>query len=264
MRPRCCSGNNTVDAIVYNGVFEQSILVNHGSSKPWSLFASLSAELVAVSLMILIPLAYTDHLPEFHWKSVTVAPTVRPIQPVENIARASNVFTQTIFKQARTILPIPPRRDAIDASTVSAPMDLPPGFVGSSDGVATAFNPIGNVIGKTPAAPPYAPPVNKTVLPPPSGPIRVSIGVQLAKLQNRVMPVYPQLAKSARISGVVHLIGIIGKDGKIRNLQVIDGHPLLTRAALDAVSQWIYKPTLLNNEAVEVIAPIDVNFTLSQ
>ena len=89
-------------------------------------------------------------------------------------------------------------------------------------------------------------------------------GVQMAKLINRVMPLYPPLAKSARISGVVHLIGIISKDGTIRNLQVVSGHPLLTKAAVDAVSQWVYKPTLLNNEAVEVIAPIDVNFTLSQ
>jgi protein TonB len=85
----------------------------------------------------------------------------------------------------------------------------------------------------------------------------------MAKLVKQVIPVYPPLAKNARIYGVVHLVGIIGKDGAIRNLQLIDGHPLLARAALDAVAQWVYKPTLLSGEPVEVICPIDVTFTLS-
>jgi len=86
----------------------------------------------------------------------------------------------------------------------------------------------------------------------------------MAKLVKQVIPVYPPMARSARISGVVHLVGIIAKDGTIRNLQLIAGHPLLSRAALDAVSQWIYKPTLLSGEPVEVICPIDVTFTLGQ
>jgi protein TonB len=60
------------------------------------------------------------------------------------------------------------------------------------------------------------------------------------------------------------LNAIIGKDGTIQNLQVASGHPLLVPAALDAVKQWVYKPTLLNGEPVEVITQIDVNFTLSQ
>jgi periplasmic protein TonB len=86
----------------------------------------------------------------------------------------------------------------------------------------------------------------------------------MAKLVKRVIPAYPPLARSARISGVVHLIGIIARDGSIRNLELVSGHPLLARAALEAVQQWIYKPTLLNGEPVEVIAPIEVNFTLGQ
>ncbi len=98
----------------------------------------------------------------------------------------------------------------------------------------------------------------------PSGPLRVSQGVQMAKLVRRITPEYPPLAKTARVSGVVHLIGIIAKDGTMHNLQLISGHPLLARAAMEAVKQWVYRPTLLNGEAVEVIAPIDVNFTLGQ
>ena len=84
----------------------------------------------------------------------------------------------------------------------------------------------------------------------------------MAKLIHKVIPEYPALAKTARISGVVHLIGTIGKDGSIRNLQLVDGHPMLAHAALQAVKQWVYEPTLLNGQPVEVIAPIEVSFTL--
>ena len=86
----------------------------------------------------------------------------------------------------------------------------------------------------------------------------------MAKLVRKVMPVYPPMAKMAHVSGTVHLLGIIAKDGTIRNLQIIDGNPLLVGAAVDAVSKWVYRPTLLSGEPVEVICPIDVNFTISQ
>ena len=80
---------------------------------------------------------------------------------------------------------------------------------------------------------------------------------------HRVIPNYPPLAKSARIQGLVRLEGIIARDGTIQQLRVVGGHPLLVQSALDAVRQWRYKPTYLNDEPVEVIAPIDVNFILS-
>jgi protein TonB len=86
--------------------------------------------------------------------------------------------------------------------------------------------------------------------------------VQMAMLVRKVIPVYPPIARAARISGVVRLIGTIGKDGAIQNLEIVSGHPMLARAALEAVRQWVYKPTLLNGIPVEVVAPIEVNFTL--
>ena len=88
--------------------------------------------------------------------------------------------------------------------------------------------------------------------------------MQLAKRVNQVIPVYPQIAKIAGVSGTVQLLGTISKDGTIRNLQVISGNPLLVPAAVDAVRQWIYRPTLLSGEPVEVIAPIEVRFILSR
>ncbi len=100
---------------------------------------------------------------------------------------------------------------------------------------------------------------------PPPIPARIKVGglVQQGKILYQPMPVYPPLARAARVQGTVRLEGILGKDGRVRELRVISGHPLLAPAALEAVRRWIYKPTLLNGEAVEVVAPIDVNFTLN-
>lgn len=98
------------------------------------------------------------------------------------------------------------------------------------------------------------------------GGMKLHIGgnVQAAKLINQPKPAYPPEAKEARIQGVVKLNASIGADGKIEDLSVISGHPLLVPAALDAVRQWVYQPTLLNGQPVPVATEIDVNFTLSQ
>jgi TonB family protein len=96
------------------------------------------------------------------------------------------------------------------------------------------------------------------------GRILVGGNVAAAKLINRVQPIYPALARQTGIQGVVKLHAILGKDGTVQQLQVISGHPLLAQAALDAVRQWIYQPTLLKGKPVEVDTEIDVYFQLQQ
>ena len=103
--------------------------------------------------------------------------------------------------------------------------------------------------------------------PPPAGSaqrIRVTGNVQEYKLVRKVDPEYPAQALEARIQGTVRFIATIGKDGQLQNLQLISGHPLLVRAAMDAVRQWVYQPTLLNGEPVEVVTSIDVPFLLKR
>ena len=102
--------------------------------------------------------------------------------------------------------------------------------------------------------------------PPPGSSGRVQVGgnVQQANLVEQPRPAYPPLAKQAHIQGTVRFNTVIGLDGKIIWLQVVSGHPLLIPAAQDAVRQWLYRPTLLNGNPVEVQTAIDVNFTLSQ
>jgi protein TonB len=76
--------------------------------------------------------------------------------------------------------------------------------------------------------------------------------------------VYPPLARTARVSGIVVLEAVIGKDGSVSEIHVVSGHPLLQQAAVDAVKQWKYKPTMLNDEPVEVQTTITVTFNLGQ
>ncbi len=82
-------------------------------------------------------------------------------------------------------------------------------------------------------------------------------------LIRRVDPVYPPLARAARIQGPVVLAAIISKAGTIEHLQVLSGHPMLVDAALQAVSQWRYRSYVLNGEVIEVETQITVNFKLN-
>jgi protein TonB len=122
---------------------------------------------------------------------------------------------------------------------------------------------LGGIIGGIPsvAPPPPPPPVKKAET---VQRIKVGGNVQGAMILRKTPPVYPQLAKSARVSGVVHLAAIIAKDGTIQELHSLGGPALLIQAAMDAVKTWIYKPTMLNGEPVQVETTIDVNFTLNQ
>lgn len=94
--------------------------------------------------------------------------------------------------------------------------------------------------------------------------IRVGGNVQAANILQKVTPPYPPEAKQARIQGTVRFNATIGPDGTVKNLVVVSGHPTLVQSAMEAVRQWVYKPTLLNGNPVEVITTIDVNYTLNQ
>ena len=114
---------------------------------------------------------------------------------------------------------------------------------------------IGSVGTAVEVAPPPPPPA-------PTHPLRVSHWAE-GNLIYRVQPIYPPLARQARIQGTVELRAIISKAGTIENLVVVRGHPMLVAAAMEAVRQWRYRPYLLNSEPIEVETEITVNFVLS-
>jgi len=87
--------------------------------------------------------------------------------------------------------------------------------------------------------------------------------VEAAKLIHEVQPDYPVLARDARIGGTVRLSAVIGANGKVQDLRLLSGQPLLVQAAMDAVRQWVYQPTYLNGSPVEVATEVDVRFRLA-
>jgi protein TonB len=114
---------------------------------------------------------------------------------------------------------------------------------------------MGGVVGGLPEAPPPPPP-------PPSAPVRVGGNIKTPTKTKDVRPVYPPIAQSARVSGVVIIEATIGADGRVKDAKVLRSIPLLDQAALDAVKQWTFTPTLLNGVPVPVIMTVTVNFTL--
>jgi protein TonB len=105
-----------------------------------------------------------------------------------------------------------------------------------------------------------APPPAQVAAPPP--PVRVGGAVRTPQKLHDVSPVYPPIAQSARVQGIVIIEATIGADGQVVNARILRSVPLLDQAALDAVRQWRFTPTLLNGEPVPVIMTVTVNFTL--
>jgi protein TonB len=222
-------------------------------------------EVLLIGVMVLVPLIYTEALPKAQLMTFLAAPPPPPPPPpppaatppprivhrvsVEDIMRAPTVIPKTIARIKDE--PEPPPNAGVGV-VGGVPGGVPGGTMG---GV------LGGVIGGvlSAATPPPPPP------PKPQTPRRIRVGgqVESARLIFQPKPEYPPLAKMARIQGVVRLDAIISKDGTIQDLKVLAGHPLLVKAALEAVQRWRYQPTLLNGDAVEVSTEIDVNFTLA-
>jgi protein TonB len=234
------------------------------TSKRWTVVVSAVVQMLILTILILIPLIYTEALPMGSVMStILVAPPPPPppppppaAMPVVRVKPVARLMNQGVLR-APTAIPkqvamikeeeLPP-----DVGAVGVVGGVPGGVPGGQAGGV-----LGGIIGGV---------TGSNVPPPPrEAPKRVRVGgnVQQAKLISQPRPVYPPLAKQARIQGTVRLQAIIAKDGTIAQLEVLSGHPLLQQAALQAVGQWRYQPTLLNGEPVEVVTTIEVVFTLS-
>lgn len=252
-------------------MFEQTFLEETGKTKrAASVFLSFVLQMFLLAVAILIPLIYTDTLPRTQLTSFLVAPPPPPPPPPPPAAAPVKVVKviPRQFDAGRLMAPkaIPKEIAMIKEEELPPPVSGAVGVVGGVPGGVPGGTPggvIGGIIGSVPSAAPPPPPVKEA--PKPQTPQRIRVGgnVQQAKLIRQPKPVYPPLARQARIQGTVRLTAVIAKDGTIQELQVVNGHPLLVPSALEAVKQWVYQPTLLNGEPVEVVTQIDVNFTLS-
>jgi len=231
------------DQLVVSGEMEKT-------HKPWAVTISAIVQTLILGVMILIPLIYTEALPKGMLNTFLVAPAPPPPppppQPIVKAVKAPKI----INIQKMTAPTVIPKNIAVVKD------EAPVIYTNSGEGVAGGTgNVLGGLIGSGPSGPPP---------PPKAAPSRIRVGgnVEAASLVNKVTPIYPPIAKTAHVSGTVVLHAIISKDGSIQELQYISGPPLLMKAAMDAVKEWRYRPTMLNGDPVEVDTTIDVVFTL--
>lgn len=241
-------------------MFEQTFVDGGQTKRGWSVFISFAGQMLILVILALIPLIYTDVLPRAQLTSFLTAPPPPPPPPPPPVVIKVVKIAPKQFDAGRLLAPreIPKTVAIIQeevAPTVSA---------GIQGGIPSGLGGIGIGLGSLGVGAPPPPPPPEVKQAQVTKQIRVGGNVQAANLIKKITPVYPPLAKSARIQGTVRFTAIIGKDGTIQNLQLVSGHPMLVQSATEAVKQWVYRPTLLNDEPVEVITQIDVNFTLSQ
>lgn len=227
---------------------------------PAAYAVSVGIQVTVLFVLILIPLLNPEALPKqdqmLGWLVAPPPPPPPPpppaaAVPVKRIKPVSLMDAGRLRAPSAIPKEIVELKDDMGADTGGVVGGVPGGVPGGQMGGV-----LGGVLGGIPSAvpPPPTPAAPKRV--------RVSSGVQEAKRINYVEPVFPPLAKQARISGTVQLEAIIARDGTIQNLRVVGGHPLLVQSAVQAVQQWRYEPTLLNNEPVEVVTQINVIFKL--
>ena len=245
-------------------MFEQTFVEGTGKTrKTWTVMVSFIGQIFLILIAVLIPLIYTDTLPSTTLTSFLVAPPPPPPPPPPPAAVPVKVVKviPRQFDAGRLMAPkaIPKEIAMIKEEELPPPSSGVVGVVGGVPGGVPGGTPggvIGGIIGSVPtAAPPPPPPVKEAPKPVVPQRIRVGGNVQQAKLVRQPKPVYPPLARQARIQGTVRFNAIIGRDGTIQNLQLVSGHPLLVPSAQDAVKQWVYQPTLLNGEPAAPAAP---------
>ncbi len=243
-------------------MFEQSLLADGPVAKKTGAFAaSFTAQILFIGVALLIPLVYQEVLPMVKLSTPLAIPVLthpQPPKPPMDEPRSTQLVPR---KPGVFYAPPHPDRDFVERPIA---LDAAPAFIDGPVIIATNLPPTPQLLSHVEnIPPPIVKPVVQTNVTLPPTPVKLGGDVLAAKLIKRIVPVYPPIAKQARVSGTVHLEGIVAKDGTIRNLHVLSGHPLLVPAALEAVRQWVYSPTLLNGAPVEVDAPIDVNFILA-
>ena len=246
------------------------VFVETGSRRPWPMAVSALLQCLLIALLVLLPLLFSRAVSPAGPHIFIGAPTgpgrsVDP-EPARQTVQHSAQRNRSEFTDGRLITPVRIPRTAqiiTDLGAGEPSAGGPPGIIGTVPGAGAGHGP--DILSFLPG--PGTPPPPQPARPAPpriQKPLVVSSGVQEAKLISRPMPLYPPLARAARISGVVRLVAFIGEAGTIEELRVAEGHAMLVQAALEAVRQWRYQPTILNGHPVRVETTIDVIFTLSQ
>ncbi len=222
----------------------------------FSLGGGAFLEAVLLGLLLLIPLIRMEALPKLLWITKPPGtpfagqPKAQPAQAKRRPARTNGITVPSV---------IPNFIPRFDEAQETPPTEVPslPGLPQGISGSGGSGVPYDWLLGgSTPLPPPQ--PKASTVK-------RIKVShIEAARIIYQPKPEYPPLAIIARIQGTVRIEALISKNGAIEDLKVLDGHPFLVKAALNAVARWRYQPTLLNGEPVEVLTEIDVKFTFSE
>jgi protein TonB len=229
---------------------------DHSARRGWTTLASFTMQALALSLLFAISLIWIGQPPQVRWLQLTAPPEFTPAAPEQPAPAHNAPAAASNMSQGVIVAPpsIPSHIAAIDdGGVVPAAPDFQ-SIIGTGPGRGSPDGVVRSIGDGIPAVIPLRPTVVK--------PLVVSHFAE-ANLLHKVQPLYPAIAREARIQGTVELQAIISKAGTVENLVVVHGHPLLVAAAIDAVRQWRYRPYLLNNEPVEVETEITVNFVLA-
>ena len=229
-----------------------SDVVRHRTAQAYTLPMSIFIHVVVLVIAVVVPLLTSAELPEpaAAVKAFFVDPQAAPPPPPPPPPPAPKAV-------APRAVPVEPPSDQFIAP-VETPDQIRPessdvGVEGVPGGVEGGVP--GGVVGGVVGGLPDAPPAVQAV--------RVGGQIKEPKKVHNVSPSYPDIAKQARVQGIVILECIISPQGKVSDVKVLRGIPLLDQAAIDAVKQWVYTPTLLNGVPVPVIMTVTVNFKLS-
>jgi protein TonB len=205
-------------------------------------------------LLLAIPLLTIQGPPKLHWfdESQILMPPPAPAPPTRG-PRPTHPSNLSQVGQLLAPPTVPPTIAILNEQPVASSPDV--SALGVEGGTGANRRGVPGSVG----------PAVEVAPPPPSAPthpLRLSHWAE-GNLIYRVQPVYPPIARQARIQGTVELRAIVSKAGTIESLAVLSGHPILVKSALEAVRQWRYRPYLLNSEPIEVETDITVNFVLS-
>ncbi|MGA3008684.1 MAG: energy transducer TonB [Terracidiphilus sp.] len=232
-------------------MFEDSTFESAGRirtrSRRW-MIAAFTFNTTILLALILIPLICPQALPHHGINILITAPAPQPPEtppPTAQTAPAPTHMYDDPFAAPRKIPPYIYVAARAEPPIVTGPEGMGPNPTANGD----------DPFGRRPAV---------TVVRPEVTTLRVSTAVEAGLLIRKTMPVYPLIAKEARVSGTVALEATISKTGTIENLRVTSGPAMLQRAALDAVSTWQYRPYLLDGRPVEVETTVNVIFTLER
>jgi protein TonB len=222
-------------------------------SKRWPMATAFTLEIILAAILVTVPLLSTGVIPMPARAAIFAPPiTEVPLERVKPEPARTDARSGPAAPSRQAVLLVNNNPSAIHyeervAMTMNPDEARPGPYVGNND-----FP--NELIGKDHGA----------AVKPEPGPQRIVSNLSEGQLINRVEPAYPKPAALAGVQGEVKLHAIIARNGRITSLNVISGHPLLVQAALDAVSQWRYRPYYLNGEAVEVETFITVNFRRDQ